>query len=120
VDEVALGQVFSEYFSFPPTLIPPTAPRSSSSGASTLGQIVTDVPSGLTVTAPTKISCQRQFLFYSESWLLEVALRFKGNACRHILLPLMILFTLFCFQRGPLSLVSTTKKLLDRKVAAPV
>jgi hypothetical protein len=35
-----------------PILIPPTAPHSPSSGAGTIGQIVADVPSGLSLTPP--------------------------------------------------------------------
>jgi hypothetical protein len=46
VDEVALGQVSSEYFRLPlPILIP-------SSGAGTISQLVADVPSGLSLTPP--------------------------------------------------------------------
>jgi hypothetical protein len=32
----------------------------------------------------------------------------------------IIILSGFCSERGPLSLVSTTEELLDRKVAAPV
>jgi hypothetical protein len=54
VDRVVLGQVFSEYFGFPcqfsfhRLLIH----HHLSSGASTVGQLVADVPSGLSVTPP--------------------------------------------------------------------
>jgi hypothetical protein len=52
VNKVALGQVFSEYFGFPcQILIPLTAPHSSS-GAGTRGQLVADVPNGLSLTPP--------------------------------------------------------------------
>jgi hypothetical protein len=46
VDKVTLEKVFSKYFGFP--MIPQTVPRLSSSfGACTIDQIVTDVSNGL-------------------------------------------------------------------------
>jgi hypothetical protein len=53
-DKVALGQVFSEYFGFPfqfsfHRLL---HTRHLSSGAGTVGQLVADVPSGLSLTTP--------------------------------------------------------------------
>jgi hypothetical protein len=50
--------MLSEYYGFPLPFIPPAAPyssssSSSSSGAGTIGQIVADVPSGLSgLTSP--------------------------------------------------------------------
>jgi hypothetical protein len=54
VDKVTMGQFFFQVFRFLlPILIPPTAPHSSlSSGAGTIGQLVADVPSGLSLTPP--------------------------------------------------------------------
>jgi hypothetical protein len=54
VNQVALGQVFSEYFGFPcqfsfhRLLHTPHL----SSGAGTMGQLVADVPNGLSLTPP--------------------------------------------------------------------
>jgi hypothetical protein len=53
VDEVALGQVFSEYFGFPcqfsfHRLL--HVHHHLSSGAATVGQLMADIPSGLSVT----------------------------------------------------------------------
>jgi hypothetical protein len=54
VDEVELGQVFSEYFGFPWQFsfhrLLQTHHLSSRNG--TLGQTVSDVPSGLSLTPP--------------------------------------------------------------------
>jgi hypothetical protein len=53
VDKVALGQVFSEYFGFPfqlPNLLLNNCHPSSRAG--TVGRIVADVPSGLSLTPP--------------------------------------------------------------------
>jgi hypothetical protein len=55
VDEVALGQVFSEYFGFPfkfsfHRLL--HIHHHLSSGAGTIGQLVADAPSGLSLTPP--------------------------------------------------------------------
>jgi hypothetical protein len=53
VDEVAPGQVFSEYFGFPcQIIIQPTAPHSSSPGIGTIGRLVAGVQSGLGHTQP--------------------------------------------------------------------
>jgi hypothetical protein len=47
------GAGFLRVLRFPlPILIPPIAPHSSSSGAGTIGQLVADVPSGLSLTPP--------------------------------------------------------------------
>jgi hypothetical protein len=53
-DKVALGNVFSEYFSFPCQfsfhwLL---LTHHISSGAGTIGKLVADVPSGLSLTSP--------------------------------------------------------------------
>jgi hypothetical protein len=52
VDEVALGQVFSEYFGFPChfSLYRLLYTHHLSSGAGSIGQLVADVPSGLSLT----------------------------------------------------------------------
>jgi hypothetical protein len=55
VDEVALGQVFSEYFGFP-------RHTHLSSGAGTVGQSVADVPSGLTLTRPQETEIKKLLL----------------------------------------------------------
>jgi hypothetical protein len=54
VDKVALGQVFSEYFGFPCQHPIHQLPHNHhlSSGAGTIGQILADVPSGLSLTLP--------------------------------------------------------------------
>jgi hypothetical protein len=44
---------FIRLLRFPlPIFLPPTAPESSSSGAGTIGQLVADVSSGLSLTPP--------------------------------------------------------------------
>jgi hypothetical protein len=53
MDKVALGQVFSEYFSFPCQLTCHQMPHIHiASWAGTIGQLVTDVPNGISLTAP--------------------------------------------------------------------
>jgi hypothetical protein len=54
VDKVALGQVFSEYFGFPCQFSFPRLLHIHhlSSGAGTIGQIVADVPSRLSLIKP--------------------------------------------------------------------
>jgi hypothetical protein len=55
VDRVALGQVFSEYFGFPCQFSFHQLLHTHnhlSSGAGTIGQLVDDVPSGLSLTPP--------------------------------------------------------------------
>jgi hypothetical protein len=58
VDKMAMGQVFSEYFGFPRQFSFPRLIHTHhlSTGASTIGQLVADVPSGgsLTPTQGTK------------------------------------------------------------------
>jgi hypothetical protein len=56
VDKVALGQVFSEYFGFPcQFLFHRLLHTHLSSGDGTIGQLVADVPSGLSLTPPHEI-----------------------------------------------------------------
>jgi hypothetical protein len=51
VDKVALGQVFSEYFGFPcQSSFHQLLHNHLPSGAGTIGQILADVPSGLTIS----------------------------------------------------------------------
>jgi hypothetical protein len=54
VDKVALGQVFSEYFGFPCQFSFHQMLHTDhlSSEAGTIGQVVADVPSGLSLTPP--------------------------------------------------------------------
>jgi hypothetical protein len=54
VDKVALGRVFSEYFGFPCqfSFHRLLHTHQLSSGAGTTGQLVADVPSGLSLTPP--------------------------------------------------------------------
>jgi hypothetical protein len=54
VDKVALGKAFSEYFGFPCQLSFHRLLHihHPSSGAGTMGQLVTDVPNGLSLTPP--------------------------------------------------------------------
>jgi hypothetical protein len=53
VDQMVLGQVFSEYFGFPCQLsFHRLLHTHLSSGAGTIGQLVADVPSGLSLTPP--------------------------------------------------------------------
>jgi hypothetical protein len=54
VDKVALGQVFSKYFGFPCQFSFHRLLHTHhlSSGAGTIGQIVADIPSGLSLTPP--------------------------------------------------------------------
>jgi hypothetical protein len=66
IDKVALGQFFSEYFGFPCQFSFHRLFYNHlrlSSGAGTAGQIVADVPSGLSLTPPqeTKKKLNRQF-----------------------------------------------------------
>jgi hypothetical protein len=54
VDKVTLGEVFSEYFGFPRQSLFHRLlhTRHLSSGAGTIGQLVADAPSGLSLTPP--------------------------------------------------------------------
>jgi hypothetical protein len=67
VDKVALGQVFSEYFGFPcqsSFRLLHTHTHHLSSGAGIIGQILADVPSGLSLTPPqeTKKKKKKNFI----------------------------------------------------------
>jgi hypothetical protein len=86
VDKVALGQVFSEYFGFPwqfsfHRLL---HIHHLSSGAGTIGQLVADVPSGLSLTPPQETK-KSQLHELSPSWeaasrsLLKNSLTFHGT-----------------------------------------
>jgi hypothetical protein len=55
LDKVELGQIFSEYFSFPCQFsfhLLLHIQHHLSSGAATIGQLLADVPSGLSLTPP--------------------------------------------------------------------
>jgi hypothetical protein len=61
VDKVTVGQIFFRVLRFPlPIFIPPTAPHSLSLsyGPGTIGQIIADAPSGLSLTSPKEIKLQ--------------------------------------------------------------
>jgi hypothetical protein len=57
VDKVALGQIFSEHFGFPcqSYFHQMLDTHHLSSGAGTIGQILADVPSGLSLTPLRKL-----------------------------------------------------------------
>jgi hypothetical protein len=56
VNKVALGQVYSEYFGFPCQFpFRQILHTHLSSGAGKLGQLVADVPSGLSLAPPPKV-----------------------------------------------------------------
>jgi hypothetical protein len=61
VDKVALGQVFSEYFGVPCQFLFHRLLHTDhvSSGAGTIGQLVADVPSGLSHPTPRNYGCSR-------------------------------------------------------------
>jgi hypothetical protein len=62
VDNAALGQVFSEYFGFPCqfSFHRLLHIHHLSSGAGTIGQLVADVPSGLSLPTPRKKNMQKE------------------------------------------------------------
>jgi hypothetical protein len=66
VDEVALWQVFSEYFGFPCQIsfqrLLHIHHHHPSSGVGTIGQLVADVPSGLSLTPPQETTLSSRFL----------------------------------------------------------
>jgi hypothetical protein len=72
VDELTLGHVLSEYLGFPCQFsFYQLLHTHLSSGAGTIGQIVADVPSGLSLTPPQEIknlkkiaSCLHLFFFF--------------------------------------------------------
>jgi hypothetical protein len=61
VDKVAVGQVFSKYFHFPCqfSFHRLLHPHHLPSRASTIGQIVADVPSGLSLTPPQETTTKK-------------------------------------------------------------
>jgi hypothetical protein len=116
VDSVALGQVFSEYFGFPCQfsfhqllLI-----HDLSSGAGTIGQLVADVPSGLSFTRPQetkKRKRNRLILCDVDHWegkeVTSVGLSpkcrfspFKHSVSHIVLARLMSVMTTACFVMG--------------------
>jgi hypothetical protein len=60
VDKVVLGQVFSKYFGFPCQFSFHSLTPHSSSGACTIGQLVADIPSGLSLTLPQETKKPKQ------------------------------------------------------------
>jgi hypothetical protein len=58
VDEVALGLVFSDYFGFPDNSH--STHHHLPSGAGTIGQLVADVPSGLSLTPPQETNKKKK------------------------------------------------------------
>jgi hypothetical protein len=63
VDKVALGQVFSEYFCFPCQFSFHRLLHTHhlSTGAGTIGQMVADVPSGLSLTPPQETKKRKNY-----------------------------------------------------------
>jgi hypothetical protein len=71
VDKVALGQVFSEHFGFPCqfSFYRLLHAHHLPSGAGTIGQLVADVPGGLSVTAhPKKLKKKKKNLWICGSF----------------------------------------------------
>jgi hypothetical protein len=75
VDKVALGQVFSEYFGFPCqfSFHQLLLTHHLSPGAGIIGQLLADVPSGLSVTPPQetlkekkKVVISLNFIYFSK------------------------------------------------------
>jgi hypothetical protein len=70
MDKVTLGQVFSEYFGFPcqfsfhRLLHAHHHHHHLSSGASTIGQTMADVPSGLGLTPPQETHKKLDWILY--------------------------------------------------------
>jgi hypothetical protein len=84
VDKVALGQVFSKYlglprqFSFPQVLY-----NHLSSGAGTIGQLVVDLPSGISLNPPQETKKIKSHVYNSHYGLhlfKIIKLRLKGKA----------------------------------------
>jgi hypothetical protein len=66
VDKVALRQVSSEYFGFPcPFSLNQMLHTPLSPGAATVGQLVADVPSGLSVTLPHHTKLKQKVSYMS-------------------------------------------------------
>jgi hypothetical protein len=70
VNKTALGQVFSEYFSFPCHSFHrlPHTHHHPSSGAGTIGQTVADVPNGLSLILPKKTIFRAQRITVNKIW----------------------------------------------------
>jgi hypothetical protein len=64
VDEVALGQLFSEYFGFPCqfSFRLPLNTHHLSSRAGTIGQVLADVPSALSLTPPQETKRKKIYI----------------------------------------------------------
>jgi hypothetical protein len=84
VNKVALGQVFSEYFGFPCqfSFLRLLHTHHLSSGAGTIGQILADVPSGLSFTPPQKTKKKLRFLKEHDFYPLH-QVEFGSGARRH-------------------------------------
>jgi hypothetical protein len=83
VDRVALGQVFSEHFGFPCHSfyrLLHTHHHPSSSGAGTIGQIVVDVPKGLSLTPLKETKKKIKLLGMDNTRLSEISNYFKPEA----------------------------------------
>jgi hypothetical protein len=67
VDKVALGQVFCEYFGFPCkfSFYRLLHIHHLSSGAGIIGQLVADVPSGLSLTPPQEEAKSRSVIIFT-------------------------------------------------------
>jgi hypothetical protein len=79
VDKMTLGQVFSEYLGFHCQLSFHRLLHNHhylSSGAGTIGQIVTEVPSGLSLTLPKQIKETKLFNEESALWIYLIFLSY--------------------------------------------
>jgi hypothetical protein len=98
VDKVALGQVFSKYFGFPCQFsFHQMLDTHLSSGAGTIGQLVADVPSGLSLTPPQDIKKTSRtslpsFEKYSHSQGPRVTLTEKKKKFQKYLLRRLVFF----------------------------
>jgi hypothetical protein len=63
-----------------PILIPPTAPHLSS-GAGTIGQLVADVPSGLSLTPPKETKLAYYLLAPQKPTVAQLVKKFHRNLC---------------------------------------
>jgi hypothetical protein len=81
VDKAELGQVFFEYFGCPCQVFhrPLHTHHHPSSGSGTIGQIVADVPSGLSLTPPQETNYQNMFtcMYHSSQRVLHVLILFS-------------------------------------------
>jgi hypothetical protein len=73
VDKVTLGKVFSEYFDFPCqfSFHRLLYTRHLSSGAGTIGQLVSDVQSGLSLALPHETKKETNYTKYDVNWFVE-------------------------------------------------